>query len=328
MSIWDTVKSRATGTFTQPYNLLKSGYNYLSGNTAMERSDAAIRKSQENTLQMTLNPRPSTPKPAPAPPPVYTPPPPVYAPPQIPFFSAQEAIRKSMPGATQTVNTFYNKLMADYLARMEENRQTQRKQFDLANKSLERQLLETKESAELGKVRTEEDVARNLSQMATEETARQGTEARQFDIGRRGLQEQLGQAGLSAEGIGGQKLWEAGMQRGDIEKAESRKIEAQKEAQIISRSRTIDDLARGLKRAEISTKEAKERAQLSLDTALGELAEQELSKKQYYEEQRQSEIARKAQAMASDEWDRYLSGLKTPQEQAQAFSQYGAGGGL
>ena len=311
MAIWDTLKTGISeiGSYLTGN---KSGYDYYKGcSTLPTKSNTYYPKSTS----------------------VTTTPPVDYsallkslstyqAPVAIPSLSLTNIYNKARAQAEAAVNPWFSTQLANYT-----------KQRDLAKKKALESYTSTTNEAKLalekalqetatGRVRAEEDTATNLANIAGEETNRQRLEALQYDQARRGLQENLGESGLTTSGLGRQQLAEEQKVRNLTETEQKRVVEANVKAQNLAKTRTIADLASSedwAKKGHAETvRSATQTKKLAEEQANFDL---ELNKLDA-EIKRMEMVNTSTRGFEQQQWRDYLSGLSSAQRE-RASSIYG-----
>ena len=166
------------------------------------------------------------------------------------FASINSRARKS---AAKAVNPFYQKEITEFIRRR--NLAKTRAQRD-AETGIERAQQNLQDLLELGQTqreRTAEDTARNIDEVNIQEDVFQEQAGREFDAGRRGLQEDIAASGLTTSGLGRGRIREAERARGAEEGEVARQTNVKREAYRRLKTRTFEDIFDREKRGQRDT---------------------------------------------------------------------------
>lgn len=234
-----------------------------------------------------------------------------------------DAIYKSATGrAAGQAGTWYQQNLDNYVKILDQRKSIESNILTTTQKDLEQQLKNLVEGNVITRGRTTEDTAYNLGRIGTEEGARQTTEARQFDLARRGLQSQQGEAGIATSGMGKQQQIQANFDRKMAEEKQARDVTDQKRVQELGLDRTFQDLALAEKHKGIATEFGKQKAQLSFDQAMGQLADEEFKYRQDLEGKKAAMQSDVEKSLKIQDWLNYYQGL-TQEQQYGAKQKYG-----
>lgn len=310
MALWDTLKT-GIGEIGNYLTGNKTGYDYYKGSSTLPtKSNIYYPKATTTTAAPTdysaLLKSLST----------------YQAPVAIPSLNLTNIYNKAKAQAEAAVNPWFSTQLANYAKQRDLAKQKALESYTSATNEAKMALEKTLQETAAGKVRTEEDTATNLANIAGEEGNRQKLEALQYDQARRGMQENLGEAGLTTSGLGRQQLAEGQKTRQLTEKEQKRVVEANVNAQNLTKTRTIADLAssedwakKGHAETVRSATESKRIAESQADFDL------ELNKLDA-EIKRMEMVNTATRGNEQQQWRDYLSGLSSAQRE-RASSLYG-----
>lgn len=239
----------------------------------------------------------------------YTPPP------WIPSINLNDVYNQARNNATNAANALFQTKVNDLVARMNAKRNRAREDYTTNVAELNTKLEKTMQDIATNKERTIADTTKNVQDIGTEERARQVTEARQYDASRRGLQSQLGEAGLSTSGLGRQQLEEAKLNRRDVEQAQAKKVSNSIYAQNTTRDRTLSDLVSSGDWAKKTTETGIKAEGTSRDRAIEDVMWEETTNRWDFEKERLAAIESGTAAGRKNYWANYLGGLSNPQKE-------------
>lgn len=289
---------KATGNlYNAGQNLVGTATSFASKSNAYYDAQSALLKAQLARLQAEANVK-------------------------IPNLNVSDVWNQSYNAAIGSVSPYYQRQLDLFLEKQNTERARAYETRDIEVTNLVKELQNYLTGTGIQRTRTGEDVTTKLGQISEDERLRQQQEAQQYDIGRRGLQQQTAQAGLTFSGLGRQQLGQAAQQRKFTETQQVQEVKRQKAASELYRTRTFEDLARGetLKKEETGTKE--KAIQLDLNRMIEDLAYEEKTKREQIEfEKQQAAYAAQGQ-FAKQAYLNYLGGLSTAQKE-KASKIYG-----
>ena len=242
----------------------------------------------------------------------------VYAP-KLDFGSISAKARAAAEGA---VNPLYIKKLNNYLAESAAKRQQQQKQFEMTVKNLEDQLYETKQGNEISRVRTTEDVASNLEQIATEADEFQVDAGTALEDTRAALGTELGASGLRG-GLASQKVSRTVSDQNTQEQRQEQQFGRAREQQQLFKTRTFDDLLRSDELATKSTERGKGQAKFDLDSYIENLGLEERSTRDALEAERQGAIIGNERQQQGLLVRAFVDSIKNPAQREAALAAYG-----
>jgi hypothetical protein len=243
--------------------------------------------------------------------------------PWIPNLDINSVYNSAKSKAAGEATSWYNQQLGEFMKIIDWKKGVNQNQYDTNIGSLESQLKNLIEGNVVTRGRTQEDTAYNTQRIREEELARQQSEGRQFDVGRRGLQSSLGASGLATSGLGAQQLEQAGFERKMGEQKQTRAVEEQKLQQEKILGRTFEDLARGEKTKTEETEFGKQQAKISFDDAMIDLADRERSNRISLEQSRSAIQQSLEQANRIQSYLDYFNSLKTNAQKSEASNVYG-----
>jgi hypothetical protein len=244
------------------------------------------------------------------------------APVAIPSLNLTNIYNKARAQAEASTNPWFSTQLSNYTKQRDLAKKKALEAYTSATNEAKMALEKTLGETATGRVRTEEDTATNLANISGEEANRQDLEALQYDQSRREAMGTLGEAGLTTSGLGRQQLVEGQKTRQLTEKEQARVVSANVNAQNLTKTRTLADLAS----TDDWAKKAKEETYRQA-TSSKSLAEQQANfdlemNKLDAEIKRMEMVSTATRANEQQQWRDYLSGLSSAQRE-RASSVYG-----
>lgn len=227
--------------------------------------------------------------------------------------------------ATADVTPLFTQKLNNYLA--QQNLQRQQEQTGYAQQvgTLQAQLGQYMEQKDLEKARTGQDYEKSIWDIAANSEAQQQQEAFNYDLQRRGAQEELGTAGLSTSGLGRQSMYNMQKMRGMSEEAQAREVENQRYTANLMKTRTFEDIAMGVKQKNEDVVRSTQFAKTNMDEALRLIDLQTEVGRLGYDIDKEQAIQAATQNYLPTYWANYFNKLSNNQKIA-ATNLYGAGG--
>jgi hypothetical protein len=310
MGIFDTFKT-GLGEIGNYLTGNKSGYDYYKGSSA--------QPTQSNTVYPKATTTPTAPTDYSA---LLRSLSTYQAPVAIPSLNLTNIYNKARTQAEASTNPWFSTQLSNYTKQRDLAKQKAMESYTATTNEAQMALEKTLGETATGRVRITEDTATNLANIQGEEANRQDLEALKYDQARRGAMETLGEAGLSTSGLGRQQLVEGQKTRQLTEKEQTRVVNANVNAQNLTKTRTLADLSS----TDDWAKKAKEETVRQAGTSKS-IAEQQADfdlemNKLDAEIKRMEMVSTATRANEQQQWRDYLSGLSSAQRE-RASSLYG-----
>lgn len=226
---------------------------------------------------------------------------------------------KARAAAEAAVNPYYVKQMNDFLNRQNALKQARQTQFDTNVKNIEDNLANRLEENRLNRVRTGEDVAQNMSDIAESEDITQMDQGTEFTKARLDAARQTGGGGgLSAQA--GEELRDT---QNLTEQRQTQAFQKQRNQQALFKSRSMEDLLRSDTLGKTTAEKGKKQEKFDLDEYI-KGADYEIEQTRgSLEKARLEEITQKSGSFAKQEFARFIAGLSNPAQILAAQAKYG-----
>lgn len=203
----------------------------------------------------------------------------IAAMPKLPSFDILGNYNRAKTQAEATQRPRYDQMWQNFINEQGIKKTAAQSQAALGKERIGSEQRQTKEDISTNRTRTAEDVATALERIGLGEAMFQSDEGREFDVARRGLQEQVAGSGLTTSGLGQAAIDEQVNRRNEVSERQTQEFEVQRQAKELFKNRTFADLERGELRADEKALLSNKGIDLDLDTQLKELAAEEQTKR-------------------------------------------------
>lgn len=246
--------------------------------------------------------------------------------PKLPSFDILANYNNARAQATQYVTPLYQQKLANALEKLNIQRDTGRKNYDLTRENNEIAMNQGLEDNQTQRVRTGDDLASALAQIGQNREDFLTDDARQFDQARRALMEETAAGGATDTGLGQQAIQDQQDVRNEQAARQTRDFKQMEDTKKMLASRTFDDLTTGDTRTREKRTQDDKSAQISFDDIMSSIANEEKSTRLQNELDMALEIANQTQSYASQGVNNFLAGLASqgwrPQDIALATQVY------
>lgn len=250
----------------------------------------------------------------------------IAAQPKLPSFDILANYNNARAQATQYVTPLYQQKLANALEKLNIQRDTGRKNYDLTRENNEIAMNQGLEDNQTQRVRTGQDLASALAQISQNRDDFLVDDARQFDQARRALMEETAAGGATDTGLGQQAIQEQQDVRNEQAGRQTREFKQMEDTKKMLASRTFDDLTTGDARTRQKRTQDDKSAQISFDDLMSSIANEEKSTRLQNELDMALEIVNQTQSYASQGVNNFLAGLASqgwrPQDIALATQVY------
>lgn len=234
----------------------------------------------------------------------YTPPTP-----KIANFDIMGNWNKAKSAAEAAVNPLYDRKWNEFMAQQNANRAQANTQFGITNQNIQQEQTNSVEDNAQTRQRTIEDVAASLDKINQTEGNYQTDEGDSFDSQYRQMAQELSAGGNATTGLGAQAQADQIRLRNVTNSRQLQEFKEQRSAKELFRDRTVDDLAKGDKRAGELAGSKRQQAQFDLDSYMEDLANEEKITKTNQDIERQGEILKRTGENRSAQIESFLAGL-------------------
>lgn len=197
--------------------------------------------------------------------------------PKLPNFDILGNYNRAKDRATADVTPLYEQKLNNFLQGQAITRTAKTKQRDLSFENSEIARTNTRADNQTSRVRTGEDLANALAQIATQEDYFLTDEGTQFDDARRSLQEEVAAGGGTDTGMGQQQIERQLKDRNTSATRQIEEFRNNESAKKLLADRTLQDLATGDIRADEKKTQDDKATTIDFDTAMQQLANEESS---------------------------------------------------
>jgi hypothetical protein len=247
--------------------------------------------------------------------------------PKLPTYDIMGNYNRARSQAEAAVNPLYDKYLNDFLAQQQVKQGNKRTETGLIKETNALDLTQTMAGNEVNRTRAAEDTAAGIEQLGIQEGNFQQASGTQNDVDRRALAESTAAAGLTSSGIGQGQIYDQNIKRNLDEGQQVQEFANQKQAKVLFKNRTFEDLARGDKDAQAVADNKNKMADFDLESYLQELSADESNFRNENEYKRLGDIAGQTQTYEQSGTQSFLSSLAgagwRPQDIQLAYQIYG-----
>lgn len=233
----------------------------------------------------------------------------VAAQPRLASFDVMANWQQAKSAAERAQNPLYEKKLNDFLARNAQKKASKTRQFNLTKEDIATERAQTVEDNQITRQRTAEDVQMAVDKLNKQEGEFQQDEGRNFDVEYRQMAEELAAGGAADTGIGKQASYDAIKLRNITSQRQLDEFKGQREAKLLFKDRTFDDLLRGDQRADVLATSKNKAAQFDYEDYLNELAYDEKTFRFQNEAERLEAVLRDAGNYEKAGVEAFLAGL-------------------
>lgn len=239
------------------------------------------------------------------------------------YFDILGAQAKARKQAEKSVNPYYSKKIADFVAEQKRKAEVAKASATAQRGAIDSALGDTLEDIGISKTRTGEDVAANLEQLATEGQIAQEEGGSLIEEATANLAEQQSEAGLLTSGLGRQQARRVQQDFRTGEERQTQELNVRKKAQEQFRTRTFADLERESGRETRRTGEKKQLLDINLDDELKRLDFETAQEKRDTEKARLKDVYEKSYQFERAAVDNFIRNIKDPRVQQATRAAYG-----
>lgn len=230
---------------------------------------------------------------------------------------------KARQQAEANVNPLYQSKLDTFLAQYQQQQGRLQQDKATTDKLIAQGLADTQTANKLTGERTAQDVATNLGVIGDQAQNFQTTEGTGFDQARTALQQGLAESGLTGSGLGNQQENAAITSRNRSSAQTVKSFNTQEEAQKLLQTRTFEDIGKSNEVATRGAGQASEKANIDLNRALEDAANNLDAERKQVEADRQLAIIQQSPTYAKNLFQQFLSTISNPGVRAATAQSYG-----
>lgn len=192
----------------------------------------------------------------------------IAAQPRLLNFNSSNAWAQARQRAEAAVTPHYQAKLQHLVDSINLKRETSRGGWQRDTQIADTGLKMTMEDIATNRLRTGEDVAQNLENVANQQEQFQTDTGEQFDTERQQASAELANAGLATSGIGAQQVGQMQQKRNTQEQRQEQQFQLQEKMQQQFKNRTFEDLSKKETRSKEQTDFQKEKLTFDLNQAL------------------------------------------------------------
>ncbi len=243
---------------------------------------------------------------------------PVYA----PKLDVAAVNAQARAAAENAVNPYYTKVLNEFLTQQAAQRARAQTQYQTDITDIEDTLKETVEGNALTKARTEEDVTKNIADIADSADEFQTDSGEEFDAAR--MMEARDTAASGKTGGLALQASEKGVEkRNKVEERQAKKFKDLKETQQLFKGRTMADLLKSDELATKRTEKGKTQRKFDLDSYIESQDFETSNKRNELERSRLNDITQNQSSQSKLLFNNYLAGIADPAKYEAAVRTYG-----